>query len=127
MNTTTDFVGNTYATDQQESPGFDPVGASRDRAWVTLTKIAGDCASKLAKVGDRVTIVRRDEDVTPAPRKHHGKTGVVFWVGDDKFAGRQYGSDIQQCLSRAMGNNRRAGVRLDDGTKVFVPLPSATK
>ena len=113
----TDWAGNQYpasALNEQETPGWDPHGAKKDRAWQAVAQIAREVAAELPVVGKRVTIYKG--------RKHKGKTGVCIWRGKDQFAGRQYGSDMQQAMGDAMGFRDRIGVRTDDGEKFFVPL-----
>jgi len=100
----------------QETPGFDPIGAARDRAWVAIGEMAkGDLALKRPSVGKGVKVI--------GGRKHKGKTGVVFWHGIDQHAQPfRYGSDMQHVMRQARGRNfYRCGIKTESGEKFFLP------
>lgn len=72
-----------------------------------------DLSSNIPKKGDRIDILRG---------RSKGKSGVVFWVdmmGKTHY-GKRYGSPTEICISDACGSSARFGVKLDDGSKVFV-------
>lgn len=114
----TDWARNTFDINQQESPGFDPHGARRDRAMSALPDIIK--SANVPAKGSRVEIIQG--------RKHKGKIGTVFYRGRDQFRPRScYGSDLQRTMSDALGHNDRIGVITDDGEKFFVPLMYSKK
>lgn len=120
--TITDFAGNTYpasALNEQETPSFDPWGAKKDRAWKALGDIMGKVSQEAPKVGDNVEVIKG--------KKHLGKRGEIFWRGKDRFAGREYGSDMQRAMSSAMGLRDRVGIRTLSGERFFVRLRDCEK
>jgi hypothetical protein len=55
-----------------------------------------------------------------APKKHQGKTGVVFWHGVTNLRGEwRYGDKALQEVRGRYGY--RVGIRTEEGEKVFVP------
>lgn len=117
-----DFAGNKFPEallHEPESPGFDPIGAKRDMAYVALGNIMNEMAKDVPKAGDRVVVV--------GGRKHRGREGVVFYRGRDAFAGRRYGDDMSRAMADARGSYDRLGIKDDAGEKFFIPLPNAKK
>ena len=72
-----------------------------------------DLSSHIPKKGDRIDILRG---------RSKGKSGVIFWknmMGKTHY-GKRYGSPTENCIADSLGSSCRFGVKLDDGTKVFV-------
>ena len=72
-----------------------------------------DLSSHIPSKGERVDILRG---------RSKGKSGVIFWknMHGKSHYGRRYGSSTEQCISDACGSSCRFGIKLDDGSKVFV-------
>tara|TARA_R110000772_G_scaffold234907_1_gene346519 strand:- start:1549 stop:1839 length:291 start_codon:yes stop_codon:yes gene_type:complete len=72
-----------------------------------------DLGDNIPSKGDRVEILRG---------RSKGKSGVIFWknMTGKYYHGRRYGSATENCISDACGASCRFGVKLDDGSKVFV-------
>lgn len=99
---------------EQETPGYDPIGAARDKAAEALGGMMADVSKTRPSVGRRVRVV--------GGRKYRGREGQVFWHGQgfDPSAGR-YGNVFSDALRQAAGRyGYRVGVRCDDGSKFFV-------
>ena len=100
---------------QQETPGFDPIGAARDRAYAALPGICATLAEERPARGVRVEVTKG--------RKYKGACGIVFWHGEDRFsrAGR-YCDSLADALRRARGvYGYRIGVVTESGERFFVP------
>jgi hypothetical protein len=71
-----------------------------------------DLGSHIPSKGDRLEILRG---------RSKGKSGVIFWKNMmGKHHGRRYGSATENCIADSLGSSCRFGVKLDDGSKVFV-------
>ena len=72
-----------------------------------------DLGDEIPSKGERVDILRG---------RSKGKSGVIFWknMTGKYHHGRRYGSSTEQCISDACGSSCRFGIKLDDGSKVFV-------
>jgi hypothetical protein len=108
------FKGEWIMITEQETPNYDPLGASKDRAWQAIGEIAKNVSAQRPDKGKRVEVI--------SGRKHLGKIGVVFWHGRnpfDRFPHR-YHTSIQAAMSDAIGiHGFRIGIRTDAGEKFF--------
>lgn len=100
----------------QETPSFDPHGASRDKAWLAVGTIAEELREEVPSVGRNVIVI--------GGRKHKGKSGEVFYHAKDKFIKDlyRYSNDMQIAVMEARGKHGfRVGIRTIDGERFFVP------
>lgn len=119
----TDHCGNSYPASRLEgpdTPDFDVEGARRDQAWKALGSMSVNMYNARGHVGDTVKILKTFRKNKAA----NGQLGQVFWEGPDKFyVGSRYRTDMQACMSAALGFGTILGVQLKDGSKVFVAAP----
>lgn len=99
---------------EQETPGYDPVGAARDAAWAAMPAICEKASVDAPRVGRRVRVVRGKKSV--------GVVGVVVWHGADRFQSTRYGTAFSDALRASRGREGyRVGIRSDSGgPTVFV-------
>lgn len=98
---------NTSLLEQQETPGFDPIGAAKDNAWKALNEIAQEQFKLRPSVGKSVRVI--------GGRKHKGKEGIVFWHGRNPYERTsRSGSDLGRAMIDARGTHGfRCGVRTE--------------
>lgn len=84
-----------------------------EEAARAMRKLAEEAKAQFPSVGKHVTV---------AEGKHAGKSGIVFWHGEDKYNGSwRHASDAQLVLRQINGRyGYRVGVKTETGEKFFV-------